>query len=77
MMGSPNHELERHYWFVRPVLYGVLLVGLTIVGLNTLYIEKGETFGARPLSDYFGLLLWGLSADVASRSLSGLQGQKE
>jgi len=68
---------EATYWFVRPVLYGVLLVGLTIVGLNTLYIEKGETFGARPLSDYFGLLLWGLSADVASRSLSGLQGQKE
>jgi hypothetical protein len=68
---------EATYWFVRPLLYGVLLVGLTIVGLNTLYIEKGETLGARPLSDYLGLLLWGLSADVASRSLSGLQGQKE
>ncbi|NJR57831.1 MAG: hypothetical protein HC769_02575 [Cyanobacteria bacterium CRU_2_1] len=68
---------EATYWFVRPLLYGVLLVGLTIVGLNTLYIEKGETFGARPLSDYLGLLLWGLSADVASRSLSGLQEQRE
>ena len=68
---------EATYWFVRPFLYGTLLVGLTIVGLNTLYIEKGETFGARPLSDYLGLLLWGLSADVASRSLSALQEQKE
>ena len=68
---------EATYWFVRPLLYGVLLIGLTIVGLNTLYIEKGETLGSRPLSDYLGLLLWGLSADVASRSLSGLQGQKE
>jgi hypothetical protein len=68
---------EATYWFVRPLLYTVLLAGLTIVGLNALYIEKGETFGARPLPDYFGLLLWGLSADVASRSLSGLQGQKE
>lgn len=68
---------EATYWFVRPLLYAVLLVGLTIVGLNTLYIEKGETFGSRPLSDYLGLLLWGLSADVASRSLSGLQGQRE
>ncbi len=67
---------EATYWFVRPALYGLLLVGLTIVGLNTLYIEKGETFGARPLSDYLGLLLWGLSADVASRRLSGLQEQK-
>lgn len=66
---------EATYWFVRPILYGVLLAGLAIVGLNTLYIEKGETFGARPLSDYLGLLLWGLSADVASRGLSGLQGQ--
>ena len=68
---------EATYWFVRPVLYGVLLVGLTITGLNTLYIENGETFGAKPLSDYLGLVLWGLSADVASRSLSGLQGKKE
>jgi len=68
---------EATYWFVRPLLYTVLLAGLTIVGLNTLYIEKGETFGARPLPDYLGLLLWGLSADVASRSLSGLQGQRE
>ncbi len=68
---------EATYWFVRPLLYGVLLVGLTIVGLNTLYIEKGEVFGARPLSDYLGLLLWGLSADVASRSLSGLQERRE
>lgn len=67
---------EATYWFVRPLLYGVLLIGLVFVGLNTLYIEQGESFGARP-SDYLGLLLWGLSADVASRSLSGLQEQKE
>lgn len=68
---------EATYWFVRPLLYSVLLVGLTLVGLNTLYIEQGETFGARPLADYLGLLLWGLSADVASRSLSSLQEQRE
>lgn len=48
-----------------------------MVGLNALYIEQGSTFGARPSSDYLGLLLWGLSADVASRSLSGLQEQQE
>jgi len=76
-MRSPWVRAEATYWFVRPLLYTVLLAGLTIVGLNTLYIEKGETFGARPLPDYLGLLLWGLSADVASRSLSGLQGQRE
>ena len=68
---------EATYWFVRPLLYSVLLLGLTMVGLNALYIEQGSTFGARPSSDYLGLLLWGLSADVASRSLSGLQEQRE
>ena len=67
---------EATYWFLRLMLYGGLLVRLTIVGLNTLYIEKGESFGARPLLDYLGLLLWGLSADVASRSLSSLQEQR-
>ena len=68
---------EATYWFVRPLLYSVLLLGLTMVGLDALYIEQGSTFGARPSSDFLGLLLWGLSADVASRSLSGLQEQRE
>jgi hypothetical protein len=68
---------ETTFWFVRPTLYLVLLTGLTLVGLNTLYIEKGETFGARPMADYLVLLFWGLSADVASRSLSTLQGERE
>ena len=74
---SDQVRAEATFWFVRPLLYLVLLTGLTLAGLNTLYIEKGETFGARPTSDYLTLLLWGLSADVASRNLSGLQGQKE
>ncbi len=65
------------FWFVRPLLYLSLLAGLTIVGINTLYIEQGETFGATPLSDYMGLILWGLSADVASRTLSSLEGKND
>jgi hypothetical protein len=52
----------------------VLLGGLSAMGLGSLYVEKGGTFGARPFSDYLGLILWGLSADVASRSLSNLSG---
>ena len=74
---SDQVRAEATFWFVRPLLYLVLLTGLTLAGLNTLYIEKGETFGARPMSDYLTLLLWGLSADVASRSLSNLRGQQE
>ena len=68
---------EATFWVVRPLLALILLVGLASVGMGSLYVEKGATFGARPFADYLGLILWGLSADVASRSLSSLQGRKE
>ncbi|MBW4420491.1 MAG: hypothetical protein KME13_14860 [Myxacorys californica WJT36-NPBG1] len=74
---SDQVRAEATYWVVRPVLSLILLAGLSLVGLNTLYVQNGATFGARPFPDYLGLILWGLSADVASRSLSSLQGQKE
>jgi len=74
---SEQMRAEATFWFVRPLLHLVLLTGLTLTGLNTLYIKKGEAFGARPMSDYLTLLLWGLSADVASRRLSSLRGQQE
>ncbi len=46
------------------------------MGIGSLYVENGKTFGSNPFSDYLGLVLWGLSADVASRSLSNLRGEK-
>ena len=63
---------EATLWVVRPLLSLALLFGLSVVGIRALYVEKGATFGADPFSDYLGLVLWGLSADVASRSLSNL-----
>jgi hypothetical protein len=54
------------------VLYVALLVGLTLIGLQTLYVENGPTFGAQPISDYLSLVLWGLTADVASSTLGTL-----
>jgi hypothetical protein len=72
---SEQFRAEATFWVVRPLLSLILLIGLSIVGINTLYVENGATFGAKPLSDYLGLILWGLSADVASRSLSSLRGQ--
>lgn len=69
---SDRARAEATFWVVRPVLSLVLLGGLSATGLGSLYVEKGETFGARPFSDYLSLILWGLSADVASRSLSNL-----
>jgi hypothetical protein len=77
---SDRIRAEATFWIVRPLLSLILLVGLSAVGMAALYVENGATFGARPFSDYLGLILWGLSADVASRSLSnlpGLPGQRE
>jgi hypothetical protein len=73
---SDEIRAEATLWVVRPMLYLVLLVGLLAVGMSTLYINSGLTFGADPLTDYMGLVLWGMSADVASRTLSNVQGAK-
>lgn len=74
---SERVRAETTFWVVRPLLSLILLVGLSAVGMGSLYVENGTTFGARPFSDYLGLILWGLSADVASRSLSSLKGGNE
>lgn len=68
---------EATLWVARPLLSLALLIGLSAVGIGSLYVENGTTFGAKPFSDYFALILWGLSADVASRSLSNLKGTKD
>ncbi|MEH2253154.1 hypothetical protein [Nostoc sp.] len=74
---SDQVRAEATFWVVRPLLSLTLLVGLSAAGISSLYIENGTTFGARPFADYLGLILWGLSADVASRSLSNLPGSKQ
>lgn len=45
---------------------------LEILGLFTLYAKK-STFGSNGLFDYFSVAVWGLSADIAQRTLQGLQ----
>ncbi len=71
-LSGNEFRTEATYWFARPLFSLALLLGLSIVGIRTLYVEKGTTFGADPFSDYWGLVLWGLSADIASRRLSNL-----
>jgi hypothetical protein len=61
-------------WIGRALLGIALLVFLVFVGLETLYVKEGATFGAGGASDYVALMLWGLSADVASRTLTTLRG---
>ena len=55
-----------------PPYFGVLFIGILVVGLYSLYF-KNTTFGADIVYDYFSLLAWGLSADVAQRTLQNLQ----
>jgi len=50
-------------------------IGLLIVGYQTLYVQQGTSFGANGIFDYVALVLWGLSADVASRGLGNLTGR--
>jgi hypothetical protein len=56
----------------RPLLFIVLLIILALLGLQTLYVNAGSTFGAQGVYDYLGLFLWGLSADIAQRTLGNL-----
>ncbi len=76
-LSGSKFRTQATYWFARPLFSLILLFGLSIVGLRSLYVQKGTTFGADPFSDYLGLLVWGLSADVTSRSLSNLTGEEE
>jgi uncharacterized membrane-anchored protein YhcB (DUF1043 family) len=76
-LSGSKFRTQATYWFARPLFSLILLFGLSIVGLRSLYVQKGTTFGADPFSDYLGLFVWGLSADVASRSLSNLTGEEE
>ncbi|MCX6033181.1 MAG: hypothetical protein NT169_28340 [Chloroflexi bacterium] len=63
---------ETRFWFFRPALSVLLLVLLMLLGLQTLYVNSGATFGVGGLYDYLGLFLWGITADVAQRTLLNL-----
>lgn len=54
---------------LQPIVSFVLLVGLVILGLQTLYFSAGTTFGVNGVYDYFGLFVWGVSSEVAQRTL--------
>jgi hypothetical protein len=56
------------------VLGFLVYIGLLVVGFQTLYVNQGTAFGSNGIFDYVGLVLWGLTADVASRSLGNLAG---
>lgn len=59
--------------YIQPIIYVALIIGLTFVGINEIYIGN-NTFGATPFSDYLAVFTWGLGSEVISRSLSNLKG---
>lgn len=60
------------YNVVQRVLGIVLVIVLILIGLQTLYVNGGTTFGTAGLSDYLGLVLWGIGAKVAQSTLKNL-----
>jgi hypothetical protein len=56
------------------IFYLVLIIGLLLVGLQTLYINEGSEFGANPFSDYVKVFTWGLAGEIASKTLTKLTG---
>jgi hypothetical protein len=69
---SEEFRAEASLFLARPLLWAALLLGVLALGLKTLYVDN-PTFGANPFTDFLGLMFWGLSADIASRTLSNLQ----
>ena len=57
---------------LRPAAWVILIVALLLLGMQQLYL-KNATFGSDPFSDYFSLLVWAMSSDVASRTLASLK----
>lgn len=58
--------------WIRPFLFALLLLVLGATGFVTLYIGGSTTFGSGGVFDYLPLLLWGLGADVAQRTLQNI-----
>jgi uncharacterized membrane-anchored protein YhcB (DUF1043 family) len=64
------------YAFLSALLFLLLILFLTFLGFQTLYVNAGSTFGSGGLYDYIGLVLWGISSDIAQRTLQNLPGAK-
>lgn len=69
---SNEFRSEATLFLVRPLIWLALLLGLIALGLKTLYVDN-PIFGASGFADFLAVVFWGLSTDVASRTLSGLR----
>ena len=72
ILGVDARAIEQRFWFVKSLLFLVLLIMLALIGLQSLYVNNGAIFGVNGIYDYVGLFLWGMSAEVAQRTLQDL-----
>jgi hypothetical protein len=72
LSGFNTKSANVRFWLFQPLVYIALLAALVLLGLQTLYINAGATFGVNGVFDYFGLFMWGVSSDIAQRSLQQL-----
>lgn len=68
---SDEFRTEATLWILRPLMWTLLILLLIAIGMKSLYVDN-PIFGASSF-DYFSLVFWGLSADVASRAISNLK----
>jgi hypothetical protein len=62
-------------WIARklpPVLQFMAILLVAFVGFEAIYLNGSQTFGANPVTDALSAVVWGLSADVAARTLLSL-----
>ncbi|MDA1193948.1 MAG: hypothetical protein O2894_02080 [Planctomycetota bacterium] len=52
----------------------LFLLALVHLGMQKLYVESGQTFGAGGLADHLGLVMWGLSSEIVNKTLFSLRG---
>lgn len=71
LSGATPIDSSWYYSFGRPLMFLLLLILLAFVGLYNSYI-KNATFGSEGYFDYLSLFLWGISADVAQKTLQNL-----
>jgi hypothetical protein len=72
IVGIPT-DSDVQFFIIRPILWLILLVVVALIGLQSLYVNAGATFGTAGVYDYLGLFLWGVTSDVALSGVRTLQ----
>ena len=59
--------------FAKPVLWIFLVFVTLLIGINDIYIQGGDTFGAGGLWDYLRLIVWGAASEIFSSGITDTQ----